>query len=165
MPVTQSNNFPDGLTPVCASCNVFMCWDISKEEYQEAKEFWDSWRCKDCNPNYRGALKEQTLMDKESKLDVIEMMLKKSSEERPVTSYNLGTLIGEHWSNTNPQARKLVRELIERRGIPVGSNAQGYFIMKDTKQLQESLNRLMQRQASISHRIHSMYTAFNTYNK
>lgn len=57
MPVAQSNYLPDALTPVCAVCNVFLCWDISTEEYGEAKEFWDNWQCKDCNPNYRGALK------------------------------------------------------------------------------------------------------------
>ena len=44
-------------TPICNSCMILLCWDISEEEYKEAKEFWDEWECKECNPNYRGARK------------------------------------------------------------------------------------------------------------
>jgi len=45
------------VTPICNSCGVVLCWDVSIEEYIEQKEFWDSWECKSCNPNYKGALK------------------------------------------------------------------------------------------------------------
>jgi len=38
-----------GLTPVCGSCGVRLCWDISDEEYAEAREFWDAWVCRECN--------------------------------------------------------------------------------------------------------------------
>jgi hypothetical protein len=48
---------PDGYTPVCDSCGIALCYDISEEEYQENKSFWDNWQCKECNPNYKGALK------------------------------------------------------------------------------------------------------------
>lgn len=49
MPVAQSNQFPDALTPVCSKCNVFLCWDISLEEYKESPMFWEFWTCQDCN--------------------------------------------------------------------------------------------------------------------
>lgn len=57
MGVAQSHTFDDGLTPMCSECGIALCWDISKFEYEEDKEFWDTWRCEDCNPNYKGALK------------------------------------------------------------------------------------------------------------
>lgn len=43
---------PGCLTPICEDCNVSLCWDISIEEYEEEKAFWDSWRCRDCNGGY-----------------------------------------------------------------------------------------------------------------
>lgn len=45
-----------GFTPICNSCGVALCWDLSDFDYQENKSFWDNWVCKDCNPNYKGAL-------------------------------------------------------------------------------------------------------------
>jgi hypothetical protein len=48
---------PGCLKPICNDCGVALCWDVSIYEYEEAEKFWDNWRCKDCNPNYRGALK------------------------------------------------------------------------------------------------------------
>lgn len=38
-----------GYTPICNSCGVALCWDISSEEYDEARGFWDAWICEDCN--------------------------------------------------------------------------------------------------------------------
>ena len=46
-----------GVTPICNECGISLCWDISEEEYTEQKGFWDEWLCKDCNPDYHGALK------------------------------------------------------------------------------------------------------------
>lgn len=43
------STLPDGWTPVCSSCNVFLCWDISNDEYMECPSFWESWICRDCN--------------------------------------------------------------------------------------------------------------------
>jgi hypothetical protein len=31
-----------GVTPTCGSCGIALCFDISEEEYQEQKGFWDS---------------------------------------------------------------------------------------------------------------------------
>jgi hypothetical protein len=48
-----------GVTPICNSCGIALCWDISDGEYEEAKAFWDKWKCKECNPEtYSGALKQ-----------------------------------------------------------------------------------------------------------
>lgn len=38
-----------GLTPICNSCGVSLCWDISVEDYKQDTMFWDSWVCRDCN--------------------------------------------------------------------------------------------------------------------
>lgn len=50
MGVHVHNGTMDGaLTPICNSCGVSLCWDISLEQYQEDSEFWDAWICRDCN--------------------------------------------------------------------------------------------------------------------
>ncbi len=61
------STMPGALTPMCGECGVALCYDISEEEYQEAKEFWNNWQCKECNPNYKGSLKkfkETQMLDK-----------------------------------------------------------------------------------------------------
>jgi len=63
LPSTMSG----AVTPMCSGCGVALCYDIPDEEYQEAKEFWDNWQCKECNPNYKGSLiefKEKRMLDK-----------------------------------------------------------------------------------------------------
>lgn len=58
MGVTKSTTFGDDAhTPICNSCGISLCWDISDIEYQDSQSFWDNWECRDCNPNYKGALK------------------------------------------------------------------------------------------------------------
>lgn len=49
-------SFLGGYTPICNSCGVAMCADISEVEYMEAREFWDGWRCEMCNPHAKFAL-------------------------------------------------------------------------------------------------------------
>lgn len=57
MPVAQTaSTIPGGYTPVCGTCGMALCWDISEAEYAEDQDFWDDWRCRDCNPDYAGAL-------------------------------------------------------------------------------------------------------------
>jgi hypothetical protein len=38
-----------GLTPICESCGISLCWDIARCEYLDARAFWDAWKCQDCN--------------------------------------------------------------------------------------------------------------------
>lgn len=38
-----------GLTPICNECGVSLCWDIATDEYEEDSEFWDAWKCQECN--------------------------------------------------------------------------------------------------------------------
>ncbi len=62
--VQVSKTFEDGYTPRCNGCGIALCFDLSPEEYEENKQFWDYWRCSDCNPDYKGALtrfKEQKI--------------------------------------------------------------------------------------------------------
>ena len=50
MGVTVSRGtMPGGCTPICNDCGICLCWDISDEEYEEDRLFWDSWICKECN--------------------------------------------------------------------------------------------------------------------
>jgi hypothetical protein len=37
-------------TPCCNDCGVFLCYDISKEEYNANRRFWDGWKCETCQP-------------------------------------------------------------------------------------------------------------------
>lgn len=46
---TTPSTLPGGLTPICNECGVFLCWDISEDDYAENKAFWDDWICQDCN--------------------------------------------------------------------------------------------------------------------
>lgn len=55
-----------GYTPICDQCGVSICWDISEFEYIENKAFWDKYCCKECNPNYKGAL-QRFIKEKEKK--------------------------------------------------------------------------------------------------
>lgn len=48
---------PDGYTPVCNACGVSLCWDISDEDYEDQKKFWDRWHCRTCDPNAVGSRK------------------------------------------------------------------------------------------------------------
>lgn len=44
---------PGGVTPICNACGVSLCWDISEEEAEEARDFWEGWKCEDCNGGVR----------------------------------------------------------------------------------------------------------------
>lgn len=48
----------EAMTPVCSDCGVFLCWDISIYEYDEAPDFWDDWVCRGCNGGEPLSLKE-----------------------------------------------------------------------------------------------------------
>jgi hypothetical protein len=51
----NASTLDGGYTPMCSNCGVALCWDISEQEYEDGKGFWDDWTCKDCNPDYKGA--------------------------------------------------------------------------------------------------------------
>ncbi len=48
--IETPSTIPGGVTPVCSQCGIHLCWDISENEYLEAKPFWDDWACKQCSP-------------------------------------------------------------------------------------------------------------------
>lgn len=45
-------------------CGVALCWSIDENEYLKWKGFWDEWKCRDCNKNYKGAFEEYKLKHK-----------------------------------------------------------------------------------------------------
>ena len=53
----NNSTMPGGVTPACNDCGVNLCWDISEEDYNEEKSFWDNWICKDCNGGTSMSLK------------------------------------------------------------------------------------------------------------
>ncbi len=58
MAVNLKNILIGEIQPCCNDCGVGLCWSIDEIEYLKWKGFWDSWTCRDCNPNYKGAYKE-----------------------------------------------------------------------------------------------------------
>lgn len=46
---THPGTLPGGLTPICSACGISLCYDISQEDYEAAKTFWDEWKCEECN--------------------------------------------------------------------------------------------------------------------
>lgn len=59
MGVTILKSTPsDFLTPICNECGIHLCYDISIQEYNQDKNFWDDWRCDICNPHARGSYLE-----------------------------------------------------------------------------------------------------------
>jgi hypothetical protein len=48
---------PGGLTPICNTCGVSLCYDISAEEPEQDQAFWDAWVCRDCNGGHQMSLK------------------------------------------------------------------------------------------------------------
>jgi hypothetical protein len=55
MGVVPSNlKDPTFLTPICNDCGICLCWDISVDEYEANKDFWDNWRCTQCQAGVSG---------------------------------------------------------------------------------------------------------------
>ena len=71
MGVIDSHTFPEDCTPICSNCGVCLCWDISSDDYWEDKDFWDNWTCRDCNPNYKHALRKYKLEKLKVEIDTI----------------------------------------------------------------------------------------------
>lgn len=42
-----------GMTPICDECGIKLCYEIDPDEYENYKEFWDGWKCQDCDPHYK----------------------------------------------------------------------------------------------------------------
>ena len=60
------STMPNSWTPICNDCGIALCYDISDDEYQRMKNFWENWRCKECNEDWKGARRryeEQLEMD------------------------------------------------------------------------------------------------------
>lgn len=49
---------PGSQTPICNDCGVFLCWDVSDADADRDREFWDAWRCEECNGGQRMRLSE-----------------------------------------------------------------------------------------------------------
>lgn len=37
-----------GYHPICNECGISEIWEISPEEYNEAKFYWNNWLCPEC---------------------------------------------------------------------------------------------------------------------
>lgn len=54
----HGGTMPGGITPICNECGTFLCWDISEEDAEQDRAFWDAWICETCNGGVRMSLKE-----------------------------------------------------------------------------------------------------------
>lgn len=45
----HGGTLPGCVTPICNDCGIALCWDISEEDYEAARDFWDAWKCQNCN--------------------------------------------------------------------------------------------------------------------
>lgn len=43
---------PTFVTPCCNCCGICLCWDLSIEEYEARKAYWDAWECEECRVNH-----------------------------------------------------------------------------------------------------------------
>lgn len=41
-----------GVIPICSDCGIRLCWELSEQEYEERKEYWDNWKCEVCDEHY-----------------------------------------------------------------------------------------------------------------
>lgn len=39
--IIGSRTIPGAVTPACNDCEITLCWDVSDEDYEEQKVFWD----------------------------------------------------------------------------------------------------------------------------
>jgi hypothetical protein len=57
------------LTPICESCNVSLCWDVEEEEGMADEDFWNQWKCQDCNDGERMSLAKWRLEHPKKKVE------------------------------------------------------------------------------------------------
>jgi hypothetical protein len=58
---------PGGMTPICNSCGICLCWDISKQDAARDAAFWEAWVCQDCNGGVRLSLPDWRLNNQQGK--------------------------------------------------------------------------------------------------
>lgn len=49
------------LTPICESCGVSLCWDVEEIQAIADMDFWNQWKCQDCNGGHRMSLEQWRL--------------------------------------------------------------------------------------------------------
>jgi len=47
--VIQITALSDEYTPLCSSCGIQASFDISKQDYEGDKKYWDNWQCGLCS--------------------------------------------------------------------------------------------------------------------
>lgn len=72
--------------------------------------------------------------------------------DQAISSGELASRLGISDSEANPTTRFEIRELIERTGLPVAANNQGYYMIETERQKDEYLARLNQRIVGIEER-------------
>lgn len=80
--------------------------------------------------------------------------------ERPIEAYSFAAMLGIlHLTDAHRIVRREIAELVAM-GYPVGSDAEGFFLIKTEKQLQQVLNGLLKKQVALSKRIANLYDGF-----
>ena len=85
--------------------------------------------------------------------------------DNAITVAEIVAKIGEEQTGlTNPLARQMIRQIIEHEMIPVGSCANGYFIIQTDQELMSYLNNLHNRSMEIQERMKLLRKAWKYYN-
>ena len=91
-------------------------------------------------------------------------ILRNATKSHPVTSEELGHRLHLNDIEGNWKARELITEVIRTRGLPVGANGTGYYVIRDMRELKEYRDDLQRRAISILERIALVERAFREAN-
>lgn len=94
-------------------------------------------------------------------LDQVEELLLSHPESDPITSAEIGDALDLHDTEGNPDARRLIREAIDERNLPVAAGPKGYYYLSDSDALSDYLDRLDGRIAGIQERKQLVAAAWN----
>ena len=91
-------------------------------------------------------------------------ILRKAKRSRPVTSEELGHLLGFDDPEGNPRARAVITEVIRQKRLPLGAKGDGYYVLETIEELKDYRADLNRRISGILDRIRRVEEAFeNTY--
>lgn len=86
----------------------------------------------------------------------------KAADGKPITSGKLSDMLQvDRSDHGNPTVRRMVRQAIERFGVPIGANSKGYFLIKSRHELDEYNANLDSRMRGILGRKLAVNKAFH----
>lgn len=87
-------------------------------------------------------------------------ILRDATKESPITSEEFGRRLGLDDPEGNPEARRVITEVIRTRKLPIASGRSGYFVIASAAELKEYRDDLNRRIGGIYGRIKLVEDAF-----